>query len=75
MKHKNQLSIIYLRPTYPANDIIVISEVRFAVLAPKNLIGSEINVVRETHDDDYFHYILFLLVFLGDVSSVFEGLL
>lgn len=37
--------------THPADDIIIISEVRLALLAPKDLVGVEVYVVRETHDD------------------------
>lgn len=36
--------------THSADDIIVVCKVSLAVLAAEDLVGSEVDVVRETHD-------------------------
>lgn len=38
------------RRTHPADNVIIVGEMGFAVLAPKDLIGVEVYVVCETHD-------------------------
>lgn len=38
------------RRAHPADNVIIIGEMGFAVLAPEDLIGVEVYVVCETHD-------------------------
>lgn len=35
--------------TYSAYDVLMVSQVRLAVLAPINLVATEVRVVRKTH--------------------------
>ena len=37
--------------THSADDIVIIRKVRLALPASKDLIGSEVDVIRETHYD------------------------
>ena len=37
--------------THSADDIVIIRKMRLALLASKDFIGSEVDVIRETHYD------------------------
>ena len=53
--------------THPANDVLMIRQVRLAVLTPINLVAVQVGVVRETHLDRrriYFIALLWLLPLL-----------